>query len=108
MDNIFLRAIEAVIAKFRDPNIVYMVEASSKTSLDVIQPAILRGAELDFDTALPTIELLDKAVHNSDQKLLQCAYFCLKSKSTPELFSAEVKEISIGIISCNTFTDRVE
>ncbi|XWS37169.1 hypothetical protein CRYUN_Cryun19dG0019700 [Craigia yunnanensis] len=93
VENIFSRAIEAVIAKFRDPNIVYMVEASSKASLDVIQPAILRGAELDFDTALPTIELLDKAVHNSDQKLLRCAYFCLKSKSTPELFSAENADI---------------
>ncbi|XWS51339.1 hypothetical protein CRYUN_Cryun12cG0168700 [Craigia yunnanensis] len=93
VENIFSRAIEAVIAKFRDPNVVYMVEASSKASLDVIQPVIRRGAELDFDTALPTIELLDKAVHSSDQKLLRCACFCLKSKSTPELFSAENADI---------------
>ncbi|EOY22342.1 Peptidase C78, ubiquitin fold modifier-specific peptidase 1/ 2 isoform 3, partial [Theobroma cacao] len=92
-ENIFLRAVEAVIAKFKDPNVVYMVEASSKASSDVVQPVILRGEELDFDTALPNIELLDKAVHNSDQKLLPCAHFCLKNKSTPELFSVENADI---------------
>ncbi|KAK6261862.1 hypothetical protein QUC31_007678 [Theobroma cacao] len=92
-ENIFLRAVEAVIAKFKDPNVVYMVEASSKASSDVVQPVILRGEELDFDTALPNIELLDKAVHNSDKKLLPCAHFCLKNKSTPELFSVENADI---------------
>ncbi|XVF54605.1 hypothetical protein PTKIN_Ptkin05aG0195100 [Pterospermum kingtungense] len=90
VENIFSRAIETVITKFREPNVVYMVEASSKASLDVIQPVIVCGAELDYDTALP---LLDKAVDNSDEKLLRCAHFCLKSKSTPELFSAENADI---------------
>lgn len=90
VENIFSRAIEAVISKFRDPNVVYLVEASSKGPSDVIQPVILRATELDFDAALPTIDLLDKAVHDSGQKLLRCAHFCLKSKSTPELFSIEI------------------
>lgn len=90
---IFSRAIDTVFAKFREPDVVYMVESTSKASLDVIQPVIVRGAELDYDTALPTNELLDKAVHNSDQKLLPCANFCLKSKSTSELFSAENADI---------------
>ncbi|XVE54558.1 hypothetical protein DITRI_Ditri03aG0091100 [Diplodiscus trichospermus] len=90
VEKIFSCAIEAVIAKFRDPNVVYMVEASSKASLDVIQPVILRAAELDFDSAPP---IIGKAVHNSDQKGLRCGHFCLKSKSTPELFSAENADV---------------
>ncbi|XVF11628.1 hypothetical protein REPUB_Repub08aG0043600 [Reevesia pubescens] len=93
VENIFSRAIEAVIARFKDPNVVYMIEASSKAPLDVVQPVILRGAELDFDTALPNIELLDERVDNSDKKLLRCAHYCLKSKSTTELFSAENADI---------------
>ncbi|GMJ13705.1 hypothetical protein like AT3G48380 [Hibiscus trionum] len=93
VESIFSCAIEAVIAKFKDPNVVYMVEPSNKASLDVVQPVILRGAELDFDTSVPNIEILDEAAHDSEQKLLPCAHFCLKSKSTPHLFSAENADI---------------
>ncbi|KAK8686295.1 hypothetical protein V6N13_125322 [Hibiscus sabdariffa] len=90
---IFSRAIEAVIAKLKDPNVVYLVEASNKASLDVVQPVIIRGADLDFDTTAPNIELLDEAAHSSEQKLLPCGHFCLKSKSTPHLFSAKNADI---------------
>ncbi|XVF08781.1 hypothetical protein REPUB_Repub07fG0032500 [Reevesia pubescens] len=101
VENAFLRAIEAVIAKFKDPNVVYMVETSSKSCLDVVQPVILCGTELDFDTALRNIELLDEAVDSSDQKLLPCAHFCLKRKSTPKLFSAENADIIQIIVLLN-------
>ncbi|KAE8655239.1 putative Ufm1-specific protease [Hibiscus syriacus] len=90
VESIFLSAIEVVIAKFEDPNVVYMVEASNKASLDAVQPIILRGADLDFDTTAPNFELLDEASQSSEQNLLPCAHFCLKSKS---LFSAEAADI---------------
>ncbi|KAL4363304.1 hypothetical protein GQ457_04G015280 [Hibiscus cannabinus] len=93
VEGIFSRAIEAVIAKLKDPNVVYMVEASNKASLDVVQPVILRGADLDFDTTAPNIEPLDEAAHSSEQKLLPCGHFCLKSKSTTHLFSAKNADI---------------
>ncbi|OMP02930.1 hypothetical protein CCACVL1_02660 [Corchorus capsularis] len=92
-ENIFSHAIEAVIARFKDPNVMYMVEASSKSSSNTVQPVIIHGTQLDFDTALPDIELFDEASHSSDQKLLQCAHFCLKNKSSPELLSAENADI---------------
>ncbi|MBA0707751.1 hypothetical protein Golax_019770 [Gossypium laxum] len=92
-ESIFSRAIEAVIAKFKDPNVVYLVEASNRASLDVVQPVILRGSELDFDAAVANIELLDEAAQNSEKKLLRCAHFCLKSKSTSQLLSAENADI---------------
>ncbi|MBA0761645.1 hypothetical protein Gotri_024263, partial [Gossypium trilobum] len=93
VESIFSRAIEAVIAKFKDPNVVYLVKASNRASLDVVQPVILRGSELDFDAAVANIELLDEAAQNSEKKLLRCAHFCLKSKSTSQLLSAENADI---------------
>ncbi|XP_012470940.1 probable Ufm1-specific protease isoform X1 [Gossypium raimondii] len=92
-ESIFSRAIEAVIAKFKDPNVVYLVKASNRASLDVVQPVILRGSELGFDAAVANIELLDEAAQNSEKKLLRCAHFCLKSKSTSQLLSAENADI---------------
>lgn len=87
----YLRATEAVVAKFKDPQVVYVVETLSKASTGVPQPVILRGIELDFDTALSNIKLLGKDAHDSDPKFLSCAHFCLKSKSDRPILSAEVR-----------------
>ncbi|XP_040990429.1 probable Ufm1-specific protease isoform X2 [Juglans microcarpa x Juglans regia] len=92
-EKMYLRATEAVVAKFKDPRVVYVVETLSKASTEVPRPVILRGVELDFDTALSNIKLLGKDAHDSDPKFLSCVHFCLKSKSDGPILSAENADI---------------
>ncbi|GKU93216.1 hypothetical protein SLEP1_g6824 [Rubroshorea leprosula] len=89
-DNVFLRAIEVVIANFKDPKVAYIVESSSKTFADVAQPVLVCGAELSFGIDLPNVDLL---AQDSEQKLLRCAHFCSKSISSPASFSAENADV---------------
>lgn len=87
----YLRATEAVAAKLKDPQVVYVVEALSKASTEVPRPVILRGVELDFHASLSNIKLFGKDAHDSDPKFLSCAHFCLRSKSDRLILSAEVR-----------------
>jgi len=88
----YLRATEAFVAKFKDPQAVYMAETLSKASAEAPQPVSLRGAELDFHTSLSNIKLLGEDAQDSDSKFLPCACFCLKSKSDSPVFSVEVRK----------------
>lgn len=85
-----MHATEAVAAKLKDPQIVYVVETLSQASAEVPQPVVLRGKDLDFDTDLSNVKLLVEA-DQEDLNGLSCAHFCLKSKSAPPFFSAEVR-----------------
>lgn len=87
----YLHAIDTVIDKFKDPQIVYLVEALSQTSAELPQPVILRGKDLDFGTNLSNMKLVGEAAEDLDRKDLSCAHFSLKSKSAPTIFSAEVR-----------------
>ncbi|XP_059442922.1 probable Ufm1-specific protease isoform X2 [Corylus avellana] len=88
-EKMYLRATEAVVAKFKDPQVVYMAETLSKASAEVPQPVIIRGAELDFHTSLSNIKLLGKDAQDSDSKFLPCARLCLKSKFDSPVFPVE-------------------
>lgn len=92
LEKIFRRATEAVVANFKDPKIAYMVEALRKTSAEVPQPVILRGVDLDFDTDLSNVKLLDERAQNSDADSLSCSHFCLESKKGSPVYSAEVRK----------------
>ena len=89
----FRRATEAVIAKFKDPKAVYMVEALNKTSAEVPQPVILRGVDLDFDTDLSNFKILGESAQDSDADLLSCSHFCLDGKKGAPVYSAEVRKM---------------
>lgn len=91
-EKIYWRATEAVAAKLKDPQVVYMVETIRKTSAEGPKPLILRGAELDFQTDVSNIKLLGKDAQGSDPKCIPCAHFCLKSKPDSQKFSAEVRK----------------
>nr|XP_004299176.2 PREDICTED: probable Ufm1-specific protease isoform X2 [Fragaria vesca subsp. vesca] len=82
-------AIEAVVAKFKDPKAAYLVETLSKTSSEVPQPVIIRGGDLDFDMNLSDVKLLGESGHDSYAKFLPCSHFCLESKKDSREYSAE-------------------
>ncbi|KAK2648028.1 hypothetical protein Ddye_015517 [Dipteronia dyeriana] len=88
-EKMYLHATEAVIAKFKDPQVVYMVETLSQASTESPQPVILRGKDLDFDMNLSDIKLVCEAAQDSDTTALSCAHFCSKSKSAAAILSAE-------------------
>ncbi|KAJ4712484.1 Peptidase C78, ubiquitin fold modifier-specific peptidase 1/ 2 [Melia azedarach] len=97
-ENIYVHATEAVAAKLKDPQIVYVVETLSQASAEVPQPVVLRGKDLDFDTDLSNVKLLVEA-DQEDLNGLSCAHFCLKSKSAPPFFSAEnADKIQVSVL----------
>ncbi|XP_075662249.1 putative Ufm1-specific protease isoform X2 [Castanea sativa] len=102
-EKIYWRATEAVAAKLKDPQVVYMVETIRKTSAEGPKPLILRGAELDFHTDVSNIKLLGKDAQGSDPKCIPCAHFCLKSKPDLQKFSAENADtIQVSVLLNNS------
>ncbi|KAL4634249.1 hypothetical protein ACB092_04G186400 [Castanea dentata] len=102
-EKIYWRATEAVAAKLKDPQVVYMVETIRKTSAEGPKPLILRGAELDFQTDVSNIKLLGKDAQGSDPKCIPCAHFCLKSKPDLQKFSAENADtIQVSVLLNNS------
>ncbi|XP_054805421.1 probable Ufm1-specific protease isoform X2 [Prosopis cineraria] len=90
IEKAFSRATEAVIAKLRDPRAVYMLETSSKASVDQPPPAIIRGVQLDFNTDLSKAWPLAVGDDDYDSNSLSCSYFSLKSKAGIPIFSVEL------------------
>ncbi|KAA8540731.1 hypothetical protein F0562_024350 [Nyssa sinensis] len=88
-ENMYLRATDAVAAKFRDPQVSYMVETLNEPSTEVLPPVILRSAELDFQTDLSNARLKVETTQESDAKVLPCRYFCSKSKDILPFTSME-------------------
>ncbi|KAM5571827.1 putative Ufm1-specific protease [Rosa sericea] len=92
-------AIEAVVAKFKDPKAAYLVETLSKASSEVPQPVIIRGGDLDFDMDLSNVKILGESGHDSDAKFLPCSHFCLESKKDSREYSAEhADRIQVNIL----------
>ncbi|EEF51875.1 probable Ufm1-specific protease [Ricinus communis] len=101
-EKMFLCATEAAVAQLKDPQAVYMVERLSNESLEVTAPAIICGTGLDFKTDLSDIKLVDKeASRDSDAKVLTCGDFCLNSKSSPTVFSAENADVILVTVLLN-------
>lgn len=88
VEKAYVQATEAVIAKLRDPQAVYMLEASNKTSQD-IPPIIIRGLQLDFYTDLSKIKPLSEGEDGFSASSLSCSYFSISSKAGSPVFSAE-------------------
>ncbi|MCI14200.1 putative Ufm1-specific protease-like, partial [Trifolium medium] len=87
IEKAYVQATEAVIAKLRDPQAVYMLETLSKTCPDQPPPAIVRGVQLDFHTDLSKTKPLAKGDEGSDASSLSCSYFSINNKA---VFSMEV------------------
>lgn len=85
----FLRTADAVIAKFKDPQIVYMLETLSQAK-EPPRSVILRGKDLNFDMDLTNIKLPSEADRGSENTDVLCEHFCMKSKSAATILSVEV------------------
>ncbi|KAG2399241.1 Ufm1-specific protease [Vigna angularis] len=89
VEKAYVQAVEALIAKLRDPQAVYMLETTNKTSLDIPLPVIIRGVQLDFYADLSKIKTLADDEDGSDASSLSCSYFSNRSKAGSPVFSAE-------------------
>ncbi|CAJ1974999.1 unnamed protein product [Sphenostylis stenocarpa] len=89
VEKAYVQTTEAVIAKLRDPQAVYMLETSNKTSQDIPSPVIIRGVQLDFYADLSKIKPLAEDDEGSDASCLSCSYFSVGSKAGSPVFSAE-------------------
>ncbi|TKY73594.1 Ufm1-specific protease [Spatholobus suberectus] len=89
VEKAYVQATEAVIAKLRDPQAVYMLETSNKTSQDIPPPVIIRGAQLDFYTDFSKIKPLAEGDDGFDASSLSCSYFSISSRAGSPVFSAE-------------------
>ncbi|KAK9278466.1 hypothetical protein L1049_028031 [Liquidambar formosana] len=98
-EKIYLHAREAVVAKFKDQQVAFMVETLNKTSAEVCCPVVLRGVELDFHADFSNVKLSAEDYQDSDAKFLPCAHFCLKSIPGPPVFSAEnADKIQVSVL----------
>ncbi|KAM7273681.1 hypothetical protein ACFE04_028345 [Oxalis oulophora] len=73
----FLQETEAVIAKFRDPQVSYVVETLNKTSEEVPQPVIVRTGQL------------------SDASTLPCSHFCQENRSTFSEQNTDILQVTL-------------
>lgn len=95
VEKAYVQAAEAVIAKLRDPQAVYMLETSNKTSQDIPPPVIIRGVQLNFDADLSKIKTLAEDNDDSDTSSPSCSYFSIGRKAGSPVFSAEVTNVAM-------------
>uniref|UniRef100_A0A2P2KFG9 Ufm1-specific protease n=1 Tax=Rhizophora mucronata TaxID=61149 RepID=A0A2P2KFG9_RHIMU len=92
--SIFLHATEAVVAKFTDPQVTYIMERLNVVSSETLHTAIVRGRELDFNTDISNINLVgEKPAQNSNLRALRCTQFCSKGVTDPAAISAENADV---------------
>lgn len=97
---IFKCATESIIAKFKDSQVVYMVEILKRTQTPEkgSRPVIFRCSDLDFHRNLSKLELLSDKFGGSDAKSLTCSYFCSESKAVSSynfVETADIIEVSL-------------
>lgn len=70
----FIHAIDAIIAKLKDPQVAYIISSSNNLSSETLQPVIIRGAELTGYTGDAT---------SIDPIFRSCGNFCVERKTIP-------------------------
>ncbi|OIV98180.1 hypothetical protein TanjilG_11577 [Lupinus angustifolius] len=100
VEKAYVQATEAVIAKLRDPQAVYILESVNKSSLDLPPPAVVQGGELDFHVDLSKIRPLAAIDDGFDASSLLCSYFSVNSKAGSPAFSIENADIiQVSVLS---------
>ncbi|XP_057727116.1 probable Ufm1-specific protease isoform X2 [Arachis stenosperma] len=98
VEKAFVRAIEAVVAKLRDSQAVYMLEALNKTSMDLPAPIVIRGGHLDFRADLSNIRPLAEGGDNFDVNSLPCSYFSVISKGSSAFSVENADTIQVSVL----------
>ncbi|KAL3618088.1 hypothetical protein CASFOL_038409 [Castilleja foliolosa] len=89
VEDAYVRAIESVERKLRDPQAAYIIEAQHKSTLGVPQPVILHGTELELPAPLPQNAFLIETAQESRDKSRTCSLFFLETKDTACFTSVE-------------------
>ncbi|PSR95916.1 Ufm1-specific protease [Actinidia chinensis var. chinensis] len=88
-EDMYLRAMDAIAARFRDPQVIYMIETFNEPSTEVPRPVILRGVELDCHADLRNARLSSENAQEAAAKSLACLHFCSKSEDISSFTSIE-------------------
>lgn len=89
VEKAYVQATEAVIARLRDPQAVYMLETSNKTSQDIPPAVIVRGVQLGSYTDLSKVKPLAEGDDGFDASSPSCSHFSVSGKAGSPVFSAE-------------------
>ncbi|KAL6973113.1 hypothetical protein U1Q18_027291 [Sarracenia purpurea var. burkii] len=87
-EDMYLRATDAIAARFRDPQVMYMMETFNEPSTEVPCPVIVRGLELDFHEDLRNASLSSETSEEDDAKTdadkIQVSVLLNKSERSPK------------------------
>ncbi|KAJ8450617.1 hypothetical protein Cgig2_020254 [Carnegiea gigantea] len=89
----YLHVNEALVAKFKDPQLTYILEALKRSSDHELRPVIIRGSELDFQTDLSNVKIVADLDQTSSTKLMCCSYFCSEGKSQSSVIDVKNADI---------------
>ncbi|XAR67950.1 hypothetical protein NMG60_11002905 [Bertholletia excelsa] len=88
-EEIYLRATNELAAKFKDPQVTYLVESLNEPSNERPSPVIVRGAELDLNADHRDASLSSEISQDTEAKLAACLHFCSRSEEISTYTSAE-------------------
>lgn len=74
-ENMLSSAVDAAIAKFKDPNVVFLIDGTIEGSSGATPTAIVHGAELDFQIDMSDVKVGENT-SGSSGKFLFCSDFC--------------------------------
>ncbi|XP_010248750.1 PREDICTED: probable Ufm1-specific protease isoform X3 [Nelumbo nucifera] len=107
-EGIFSSETESVAAKFKDPQVAFMIEGVKEASGEVTQPIILRGVDLDFHTDLSDVKILKDITKESSTKIRPCSDFCSKIKPHSSFTlekSADTVQVTVLLNKCGSSTE---
>lgn len=88
---VYFGAHEALIARFKDPQLTFMVESLKRNVEEVPDPVIVRGVELDSLT-----EVSDRRV--SDVNMLPCSHFLADNKQISSVCAENAGVIQVTVL----------
>lgn len=96
----YSRATDAIVAKLKDEQVIYIVQAVSQVSTGVPCPVIVLGEELNFNANLWNTSRSSDNPPNSDAKSLSCTIFCSENKDVSPFYSVEenAEKIQVSVL----------
>ncbi|KAL7153576.1 hypothetical protein ABFS83_04G178600 [Erythranthe nasuta] len=100
VESAYVRAIEDVERKLRDPQVAFIIESQNKSSSGGPHPVILHGTQLIFPEELPENAFIIESDEESLAKSLPCSYFFSETKDTTSVtsFEEDADKIQVSIM----------
>ncbi|GAB4860536.1 hypothetical protein Ancab_035697 [Ancistrocladus abbreviatus] len=97
-EKMFLHANEVLVARFKDPQLTYILELLQSSLEKAPHPIIIRGSELNFLIDLSSVKWVDNTVQKPVAKLLPCSYFCSQKLNFPVTSAESADKIQVTIM----------